>query len=54
MVGFINELKLAGNSKSELIIFNQDVNNNDLRNPDYTWSLVDKTELVNWMEEQSK
>jgi hypothetical protein len=54
MVGFINELKLAGNSKSELIVFNQDVNNKDLRNPDYTWSLVDKTELVNWMEEQSK
>ena len=54
MVGFVNELKLAGDTKSELIVFNQDANNKDQRNPDYTWGLVDKTELVSWMEEQSK
>jgi hypothetical protein len=54
MVGFVNELKLAGNTRSELFVFNEDINNKDRRNPDYTWSLVDKTELVNWMEEQSK
>ena len=54
MAGIINELKLAGNTKSELFIFNQDIKNNDRRNPDYTWGLVDKTELVNWMIEESK
>jgi hypothetical protein len=44
MVGFINDLKLAGNNKSELIVFNQDKANMDRRNPNYTWGLVDKTE----------
>lgn len=54
MVGVINELKLAGNTKSELIVFNQDKNNLDKRNPNYTWSLVDKTELMNWITSQTK
>ena len=54
MAGVINELKLAGNTRSELFVFNQDINNKDRRNPDYTWGLVDKTELVNWMLEQTK
>lgn len=49
MVGIINELKLLGNQKNELIVFNQDDKINDRRNPYYTWSLVDKTELTNWM-----
>src|SRR6476660_3748526 len=43
MVGIINELKLAGNTKSELIVLNQDRSNMDRRNPNYTWGLVDKT-----------
>lgn len=54
MVGIINELKLAGNTKSELIVFNQDKKNMDRRNPNYTWGLVDKTELINWMTAQIK
>ncbi len=54
MVGIINELKLAGNTKSELIVFNQDKNNTDKRNPNHTWGLVDKTELVNWLIMQTK
>ncbi len=49
MVGIINELKLAGNTKAELIVFNQDKNNMDRRNPNYTWGLVDKKELVDWI-----
>ena len=48
MVGMINEIKLQGN-KSELIVFNQDEKNMDRRNPNYTWELVDKTELMNWI-----
>jgi hypothetical protein len=54
MVGVINELKLAGSTKSELILFNQDQNNTDKRNPNYTWNLVDKTELMNWLIMQTK
>lgn len=54
MVGFINELKLAGNTKSELIVFNQDNANRDRRNPNYTWGLVDKSELINWIIAQTK
>jgi hypothetical protein len=54
MVGITNELKLAGNTKSELVIFNQDKANMDRRNPNYTWGLVDKTELINWIIAQTK
>ena len=54
MVGIINELKLAGNTKSELIVFNQDKSNIDKRNPNYTWGLVDKTELISWISSQIK
>lgn len=54
MVGIINELKLAGNTKSELIIFDQDKANMDRRNPDYTWGLVDKKELIEWIIAQVK
>jgi hypothetical protein len=53
MVGIINELKLMGNQKNELIVFNQDKNVNDRRNPYYTWSLVDKTELLDWLTQQT-
>lgn len=49
MVGVINELKLAGNQRSELILFHQDKANKDRRNPFYTWSLVNKVELVEWI-----
>ena len=48
-VGIINQQKLAGNTKVELRIFNQDKDVMDRRNPNYTWSLVNKTELVEWM-----
>ena len=54
MVGIINELKLAGNTKSQLVVFNQDKSNMDRRNPNYTWGLVDKTELIHWIVAQAK
>lgn len=54
MVGIINELKLAGNTKSELIIFTQNETNADRRNPNYTWGLVDKAELMNWIVAQTR
>jgi len=37
-----NELKLFSNEKNELIVFQQDKENKDRRNPCYTWELVDK------------
>jgi hypothetical protein len=54
MVGIINELKLLGNVKNELIAFNQEININDQRNPYYTWSMVDKSELLDWMTQQTR
>ncbi|MFT3702552.1 MAG: hypothetical protein QM802_09290 [Agriterribacter sp.] len=54
MVGIINEVKLAGNKKSALVIFNQDRKNTDKRNPDYTWGLVDKKELMTWIDTQAE
>jgi hypothetical protein len=49
MVGIINEMKLLGNQKAELVVFNQGKENNDRRNPYYTWELVNKEELLDWM-----
>jgi hypothetical protein len=57
MSGFINEQKLAGNKKAELIVFQSnsaDPLKNELRRQSATWDLVDKTELIKWMTEQSK
>ena len=42
-VGIINQQKLAGNTKAELKVFNQDKTVMDRRNPNYTWSLVNKS-----------
>jgi len=52
MSGFINEQKLAGNKKAELIVFHSnpdDPQKNELRRQSATWDLVDKTELIDWM-----
>jgi hypothetical protein len=57
MSGFINEQKLAGNKKAELIVFHsnpEDPIKNELRRQSATWDLVDKTELIDWMTAQSK
>ena len=57
MSGFINEQKLAGNKKAELIVFHSNPDDplkNELRRQSATWDLVDKTELIDWMIAQSK
>lgn len=57
MSGFINEQKLAGNQKAELIVFNSELSGpqpNDMRRQASTWSLVDKNELTDWMAARSK
>jgi hypothetical protein len=49
MVGIITELKLYGNEKSELIIINPKDTNSERKNPNHTWSAVDKDELLEWI-----
>jgi len=56
MSGFINEQKLIGNKKAELIVFHSspdDKLNNKLKAQSSTWNLVDKLELVDWIVNQS-
>lgn len=47
MAGIINELKLAGSKDAELIVFSG--HREGVHNPDETFGLADKTDLVNWM-----
>ena len=52
MVGFITELKLKGNKKGELVVFNQERSHEIRRNPNATWQLVNKKELMEWVVKQ--
>ena len=57
MSGFINEEKLAGNKKAELIVFHSnpdDLQSIEMKRQSATWDLVDKEELINWMVRNSK
>jgi hypothetical protein len=57
MSGFINEQKLVGNKTAELIVFHSNTNdkqNNNLRPQSATWDLVDKSELTDWLVQQSR
>ena len=57
MSGFVNEQKLAGNKKAELIVFHSNPDDplkSGLRRQSATWDLVDKLELINWMVGESK
>ncbi len=54
MVGLLAELKLIGNKNTELIVLQPDDNKSEKKNPDSTWSAVDKTELINWIIIQSE
>lgn len=52
MSGFVNEQKLAGNKRAELIVFHSNMVDEiqpRMRRQSTTWDLVDKKELVNWM-----
>jgi len=56
MSGFINEQKLVGNKTAELIVFHSNTDdklNNNLRPQSATWDLVDKSELTDWLVQQS-
>ncbi|HTI90752.1 MAG TPA: hypothetical protein VL727_09190 [Puia sp.] len=52
MSGFINEQKLIGNKKAELVVFHSNMDDQlsqQKRRQSATWDLVDKKELVEWM-----
>ena len=57
MSGFINEQKIIGNKRAELIVFHSnpgDPLKNELRRQSATWDLVDKVELIDWMIKEAK
>lgn len=57
MSGFINEQKLAGNTRASLVVFSSrltDPLGKEMRRQANTWDLVDKKELVGWMTAQSE
>jgi hypothetical protein len=57
MSGFINEQKLMGNKKAELIVFHSnpdDKLNSKMKAQSATWDLVNKSELVDWMVSQAR
>lgn len=52
MSGFINEQKLVGNKKAELIVFHSNPDDplqQHMRRQSSTWDLIDKKELADWM-----
>jgi hypothetical protein len=51
MSGIINELKLQGDKKAELVVFSNPAREktDKMEIQSNTWNLVDKTELVDWM-----
>ena len=52
MVGLIAALKLAGNTKSELVIIYPQDNKSEKKNIDGTLLSVDKDELMQWILKQ--
>lgn len=57
MSGFINEQKLVGNDKADLVVFHSNMDDplpSRMRKQSTTWDLVDKKELVEWMAKQAE
>jgi len=57
MSGFINEQKLVGNTKAELIVFHSNMEDplqQHMRRQSTTWDLVDKKELAEWIAGQAE
>lgn len=49
MSGIINELKLAGNKKAELMVFQKENTSGQHIKQSSTWKMVDKKELMGWI-----
>lgn len=53
MVGLISQLKIAENIKSELVVIYPSDSKTEKKNPDATWTSVDKRELFQWIVKQT-
>ena len=53
-VGLLAELELAGNQKTELIVFESDDNKTQKKNSDSIWERINKKELMSWIKNQSE
>lgn len=52
IVGFLAELKLAGNDNTELIVLSHKDNNAQKKSTQSTWDATDKNELMDWIIKQ--
>ncbi|HLY71875.1 MAG TPA: hypothetical protein VKR53_19210 [Puia sp.] len=55
MSGFINELKIAGDKKAELVVFTNETRAkaDKMETQSNTWNLIDKKELMDWIASQT-
>lgn len=53
MVGFLAELKLAGNENTELIVLQPEDNPAKIKNTQSTWDAINKEELMEWILKQT-
>jgi hypothetical protein len=53
-VGLLAELELAGNQKTELIVFESDDDKTQKKNSDSIWERINKKELMCWIKKQSE
>ena len=54
IVGFLAELKLAGNENTELIVLKSDDKLSQKRNAQITWNSINKDELMDWIQKQTE
>tara|TARA_R110002072_G_scaffold23949_1_gene81823 strand:+ start:3903 stop:4883 length:981 start_codon:yes stop_codon:yes gene_type:complete len=54
IVGFLAELKLAGNENTELIVLQPLDNPSTKKNTQSTWDAIDKYELMEWIQKHTK
>lgn len=54
IVGFLAELKLAGNKNTELIVLQPGENTSEKKTTQSTWNAINKTEIMDWIGKQTK
>lgn len=54
IVGFLAELRLLGNENTELIVLQPEDNPSKIKNTQSTWDSINKDELMDWIQEQTK
>ncbi|WP_417861518.1 hypothetical protein [Winogradskyella sediminis] len=54
IVGFLAELELAGNENTDLIVLQPEYNLSENRNAQTTWNDINKNELMDWINKQTK